>query len=128
MNLSFCPEHLALLEQAPAVTTIQRDLLGVHGFVPTKRQGKLVLWEMEAWPEVNFWIDGSQADLSIQYIIMQCYKAGRLNGIEYHINERRMALGMEPLTPNDQARLASFRHVWTQVEHLQRLPEDFQGS
>lgn len=128
MSSLFSPDHAVLLDQEPAVIPIQQELLGIHGFVPAKRQGKLVLWEMEVWPEVNIWLDGSQADLSIQYIIMQCYKAGKLNGQEFQINEHRMLIGMPPLTPEDQERLASFRHVWTQVGHLQRTPQDFQGS
>ena len=118
----------ALLDQEPSVVQIQRDLMFSWGFRPAKRDGKRVLWEMEQWPEVHFWLTAHQNDLGLTYVMMLCYVAGLRDRTKREIDATRAEQGLPPVIYEDQERLASFRAAWTQLAYLQLSPADMAGS
>lgn len=127
INTYLNDKHYAILEQAPAVIEIQRGLMVGWGFVPVKRDGNQVMWELHMWPELNFWLPAQQADLGLTYIIAVSYMAGIRDGRAREVDTERLRAGLPIEIREDQNRLGTFLHIWTQINAL-RTPADMAGS
>jgi len=106
-----------LIKQDPAVLPIQVDMMNMNGFSAVKRDGSWVLWELEKWPEVKIWLQNFQADLSQQYILMQVFKAGILNGRVFQCNEQRISIGLPAMADIDVERLSSYAEPWLAIDY-----------
>ena len=108
--------YFELLQQEPAVEQIQIDVMASLGFFATKRDNSWVLWELKNWPEVKIWLQSFQHDLSHQYILMQVFKAGILNGRVFQCNEQRLSIGLPAMADLDVQRLSTNPDPWLAID------------
>jgi len=127
-NVYLSDAAVVLLDQSPPVADIQRQVMISWGFVPAKRDGARVLWELHCWPELHFWLTAQQSDLGLTYIIVISYIAGIRDGRAKEVDIERIRKGLPAEIHEDQERLATFQNIWTQIAAMQRTPQDFAGS